>query len=879
LSETVATRLTAALSDRYAIERQVGQGGMATVYLARDLRHDRKVALKVLRPELAAVIGADRFLQEIRVTAGLQHPHILPLHDSGEADSFLFYVMPFVDGESLRDRLERERQLPIDDALRIATEAAAALAYAHSRGVIHRDIKPENILIAHGSAVVADFGIARAVTAAGGGRLTETGLSLGTPQYMSPEQATADRELDGRSDVYALGAVLYEMLTGEPPFTGPTTQSVIAKLLTETPRPVLAGRPTVPAHISAAVHKALARLPADRFRGATEFAEALSRPGATVEVATAVRSVDTQDVPAGRRRWLVPALAAVVVLAVAVATWSFLRTPASAPAPVIRSILKLPDEARANSFQNGSPLALSPDGRTLVYASNDRLFMRRLDQLEPVPLPYTEHGSQPFFSPDGEHVGFMAEGNLKRVALAGGAAVTICAVQGLAGASWGPDERIVFSAGGRLFQVSAGGGAPRAVPIRDSTRFTRWPDVLPDGRRALATLGGLGSAVQSLVTVVVDLETGQLTPIPGTGVSARWLDGGALLSFDPAGSGAVMPFDLRSGRGTGPATPVLEGIITGLQGSAKIALSRNGWAVFMLGASTSRRVVFVDRRGAVSFTSTEPRPFSDPRFSPDGSTVVLTAITPGAGLAGNLWLLDVLQRTLSRLTFGGQEQFAEWTADGRHVTFTDLSAANGLFRIPAGGGEAEPLIEKPGGAVFEAAMSHDERTIVYRLGGIPGDLYYMRRDSLSTPHPLLTSPFDERAPALTPNDRWLAYVSNETGRDEVYVRQYPQGGGRWLVSATGGTEPRWRRDGRELFYRNADSLFVVQVRTEPDFAVGQRALLFTGDYLTNYRHASYDVHPDGQRFVFITGEPDDAGELILVQNLLSAAARTGGRSR
>jgi serine/threonine-protein kinase len=368
--------------------------------------------------------------------------------------------MPFVDGESLRDRLERERQLPIDDAIRIATEAASALAYAHGRGVIHRDVKPENILIAHGSAVVADFGIARAVTEAGGGRLTETGLSLGTPQYMSPEQATADRELDGRSDVYALGAVLYEMLTGEPPYTGPTTQSVIAKLLTETPRPVLAGRPTVPSHVAVAVHKALARLPADRFRGAREFAEALTRPSATATIEAVPSTAERQGQLPGVPRRYAAVLAGVAALALAVAAWSFLGTPEAAPAPLVRSVIKLLADTRANTFHSGSPLALSPDGTVLAYGGSDRIFVRRLDQMEAVPLANTQNGQQPFFSPDGQHLGFLADGYLRRIAVVGGPAVTLCPVQGFGGASWGPGELIVFSAAGRLFQVSA---APKNV--------------------------------------------------------------------------------------------------------------------------------------------------------------------------------------------------------------------------------------------------------------------------------------------------------------------------------------------------------------------------------------------------------------------------------
>src|SRR6185437_6138300 len=273
-------RLSTALAERYQIERQLGEGGMAVVYLARDVKHDREVGLKVLRPELMAVLGAERFLHEINVTAHLQHPHILTLHDSGEADGLVFYVMPYVEGESLRDRLTREKQLSIDEAIEITKAVASALDYAHRHGVIHRDIKPENILLHDGQPLVADFGIALAVSAAGGNRLTETGLSIGTPQYMSPEQAMGDRTLDARSDVYSLAAVLYEMLAGEPPYTGPTAQAIVAKVITERPVPITVHRDTVPPHVGAALHKALAKLPADRFAGAAQFSDALLRPGA-----------------------------------------------------------------------------------------------------------------------------------------------------------------------------------------------------------------------------------------------------------------------------------------------------------------------------------------------------------------------------------------------------------------------------------------------------------------------------------------------------------------------------------------------------------------------------------------------------------------------
>src|SRR3989454_9957841 len=332
---TDTARLTAALAGRYAIERELGHGGMATVYLAHDLKHDRDVALKVLRPELAAVLGAERFLQEIRISARLDHPHILTLIDSGAADGFLYYVLPFVRGESLRDKLNREQQLGIAEALAITKQVASALDYAHRQGLVHRDIKPENILIQEGEAVVADFGIALAVREAGGPRLTESGLSLGTPQYMSPEQATGGREVDVRSDVYSLAAVVYEMLAGEPPHTGPTAQAVIAKLLTERPTRIRTVRDTVPEGIDTAVAKALAKVPADRFGGAAEFATALAVPGAGPGAGWP------------RRRMVVAAsLAGAVALAALAVLWHPWRRPARAALAMadVASVAVLPFE-------------------------------------------------------------------------------------------------------------------------------------------------------------------------------------------------------------------------------------------------------------------------------------------------------------------------------------------------------------------------------------------------------------------------------------------------------------------------------------------------------------------------------------------------------
>ncbi len=457
-------RLIAALADRYRIERELGAGGMATVYLADDIKHDRKVAIKVLRPELAAVIGADRFLKEIKTTANLQHPHILGLIDSGNTDGTLWYAMPFVDGESLRDRLNREKQLPIADATRIATEVAGALDYAHRHGVIHRDIKPENILLHDGSALVADFGIALAASTAGT-RMTETGMSLGTPHYMSPEQAMGEREITARSDVYALGCIAYEMLAGEPPFNGPTAQAIIARVMTEEPRSLTLQRKTIPLHIEAAINQALQKLPADRFASAADFAAALAT---TTTAFTTSNSRLAPPRPSSLRSRL--SFLGLVSALVIVALWGWLRRPPAAEANWLS--VALGDTLRLS--QAGIPIAFSPDGRTVVFRDdlqNGHLWMKQQGQLEPSPIPGTERAQSPAFSRDGQWLAFIADGVLKKVKPSGGAVITITdsmAPSGY-GMAWLDDGTIVYPSliGDQLRRISAEGG-PSHVVLADT---------------------------------------------------------------------------------------------------------------------------------------------------------------------------------------------------------------------------------------------------------------------------------------------------------------------------------------------------------------------------------------------------------------------------
>ena len=427
---------------------------MATVYLAQDLKHERKVALKVLKPELAAVVGAERFLAEIKTTAGLQHPHILPLHDSGEADGFLFYVMPYVEGETLRDRIDREKQLPVDEAVALASKVAGALHHAHEHGVIHRDIKPGNILIQDGEPVVADFGIALAVGAAGSSRLTETGLSLGTPYYMSPEQATGDQAVGASTDTYALGSVLYEMLVGEPPYPGTTAQAVLGRIIAGKPISPTEQRPSIPANVDAALRKALEKLPADRFTSAQEFVRALADPG--------FRHGEVVGVASGAGPWnrLTVATTALASLSVLVAAWGWLR-PAALPAPFdvgVSDTVPLTTNGESRAF------TVSPTGDFLIYVARKdattELWYRSLTGAEAHPVPGTVGAlGTPIISPDGRQVLFTLDGELKLTPIAGGSSSTVAEVSSVTYFDLGTGEGVVFT-DQDSFASSRGGARP-----------------------------------------------------------------------------------------------------------------------------------------------------------------------------------------------------------------------------------------------------------------------------------------------------------------------------------------------------------------------------------------------------------------------------------
>ncbi len=855
---SVPDRLARALSARYLLERELGQGGMATIYLALDHRHERHVAVKVLRPELAAILGAKRFLAEIKTTASLQHPHILPLHDSGEADGFLYYVMPFVEGESLRARLLREKQLPVSDAVRIATEVAAALDYAHRHGVIHRDIKPDNILLHDGQALVADFGIALAVSRAGDSRMTETGLSLGTPQYMSPEQAMGDRDITARSDVYALGAVLYEMLTGEPPFTGPTAQAVVARTLKDPPPPIRSLRPTIPAAVESAVFTALQKLPADRYASAAEFGRALA-----VERDAQV----PEPVPAGRRvpNWLArPAvgwLFGIVSLAFAgLLAWRG-EAERGAGQRVVRFGVDLPGSARLSPISPA--LVFSPDGGTLAISGGpngeNALYLLRLDTGRPIQVPGTHDARPPAFSPDGRWLAFVQGSSLVKVGIDGGTPIPLTPSAGL-GVAWIDDRTLIFNRkyNEGLWRIPADGGTPERITTPDTSKGELghwWPQLLPGGRVVLYTAYA-SSAEQSRIDVV-NLKTGERKVLINGGVYGRYLADGRLVFFRD-GNILSVPFDVGRLKLTGEIVPILQHVAIGrLAALPAFGVSGDGTLAWAADSeyTSPKRLLWVDAEGHETAALAEPGTYSKVRLAPDGRRAAFTLEEPTA----DVWVADLITGIRTRITGGpGVERFPVWSPDGRRVFYQQEHGAFDIYARGADAGDSAVMIATSRFDKYPGTVTPDGRALIAMEDSLYERIILLPLETGGRARELLPRPADQESPTLSPDGRWLAYASNESGRWQLMAAPFGgTGQSRQLTEAGITTTPvdrtwiRWADGGRELFYLSRDSVMKLTFDPRTGEAGPAALALRTSDHVE-------DIRRDGQRFL-VTRPVQDSG--------------------
>jgi eukaryotic-like serine/threonine-protein kinase len=873
----IQDRLQQALGTAYTIERELGGGGMSRVFVAHEAALGRKVVVKVLRPELAEALSAERFKREVRLAAKLQHPHIVPLLAAGEIDGtdggVLFYTMPFVDGQSLRQRLEREAGLPVGDTVTILCDVVGALAYAHRNGIVHRDVKPENILLSDGGAVVADFGIAKAISAsrdseAGGNAssstLTAVGTSLGTPAYMAPEQAVGGA-VDHRADLYALGVVAYEMLAGQPPFDGRTAQQLLAAHATQEPEPIVRRRASVPPGLAALVMQLLEKNPADRPQSADEVRRSLDAvPTATAERRSSEErpvapTVPVTSVARPGRRTLHPALVAGLAALIGIAAGAMLARQRAAEPPS-RSMVSALDAPAGQELRPDGGLALSPDGAKLAFVAEDKsgtmaIWVRALDTLGATRIGGTEGASGPFWSPDGSSLGYFAGGQLRLVDLRSGTRRALCPASNRpGGGTWTSHDVIVYSPdflSVPLFQVPAAGGAcTQVTQYRPGESVHRRPSALPDGKHILFNNGRTGA----MSVGVADLTTGRITDIrPEAGdaqfVAPDWV----LFREGVFGSMYAQRLDLQSLRLIGAPTAVLERVV-GVRTLPSYAASSSVLVALQMNP-TQQTLVWVDRRSVIVDSvraPTPPAPYfgaSSVALSHDGRRIAFTA-------AGPLWIYDRDRNVAARAhtgTIQGQGILEPaWDPGDSLIAYRTLFTGNLTLRMHHVATDTSDSLFTSGMRNFRTPdWSSDGRHIAFQLSAgdsAPNDEIWIYSLSNRKATRAWDSPANLSSPRWSPDGRWLAYVSDETGGPEVYVRAV-SGGVATRVSSAGGEFPFWRADGRELYYRVPDgAIMAVTVRLGPRLAVSSPSVVLADPPFSRMVR-SFQVTPDGQRFV------------------------------
>ncbi len=818
---TIPSALGSALADRYRLERELGAGGMATVYLAQDLKHDRKVAIKVLRPELAAVIGADRFLSEIKTTANLQHPHILPLFDSGAAGSFLYYVMPFIEGESLRDRLNRDKQLPIADAVRIATEIAGALDYAHRHNVIHRDIKPENILLHDGRALVADFGIALAASKAGGTRMTETGMSLGTPTYMSPEQAMGEREITARSDVYALGCITYEMLVGDPPFLGGTAQAIVAKVMTEKPAPPSRMRDTVPLAVEDAVLTALEKLPADRFASAAEFSAAL-HGGTTTRATTRT----TQAARATTGPWRTISLGLCVACAGLLALLFWSRKGGVAAGPTIYDAV-LPDSAAmsfavtSSNVAYGEPLrnvSISPAGDFAVYAARQgdstELWYRSLRTSEARRLPGTRGATAPRISPDGTRIAYLRGDRGMLLPLAGGESRLLLEGKSMDAISWISNTQLGVGTddGNRFSWIEAAGGNPRTKVI-PRCPFGRW---IPELRQLLCSYNRSATVLDPESGTIANIRVARADGTPGellAGTAFVLIEKRYLIYLTSNGTLLGARYDAEKHLAYRPVT-LLGGIRREALGEGQFDVAQDGSLIYAPGLdATIGRLVTLHAGGTPQPLPLEAGDFQ--RFDLSRDRRWIAASVQGSEM-NELRIYDLQNGQHFTWLRGGMIRHPLWSPAGDRLIFAirDSTRWSVLRGAPSSGGTPDVLSQNEYDpfSLDPSDWFSDRGALAQGWGGS-----VITRFDPGAAHPTFdTLVTGARFGSVSPNQKLLLYQTLEG--NQVIATTFPTPGRRWQL-ASEGVEPLWL-SATEVLYRLGISWYLVRINPETGEPLG-----------------------------------------------------------
>lgn len=891
VSDGFMARLQGVLGAPYQLRRRLAVGGMASVYLAHDVRHDRPVAIKVFVSDadefLSGAPSVERFLSEIRVMARLQHPNVLPLFDSGASNGLLYFVMPYVNGETLRERLQHGSPLPLDEALRITHAIANAVQHAHNEGIVHRDLKPANVLLRDGQPLVADFGIALALAERNEKRLTQSGVVIGTVQYMSPEQAAGDQAVDARTDVYSLGAVLYEMLVGDPPHVASTSQGVLAKVRAERATSVHLLRDTIPLALSQVIDRALAKRPADRFPSMREFESALTTATQTPASVAAVgaAAIGTQEsetkrsAERSRGRLFKTLVAGAVFIAIAAAATFVWTRNSETPTAASRFVVAPLADAAI-----GRPPSITPDGASLVYAGSAetgrRLFVRNVNQLTARALPGTEGALNTFVSPDGQWIGFISDDDkLQKVPLAGGAPTVLGGVFRYSDAAWLDNNRIIVASYGQqgLSWTSGGSGGLHQLTRLDTLHRDSGhgrPFVLPDARTVVFLIShdrtGPGPEPGELATLSLDTTATTPQTFARLGIQSLGAVGfvdGWLLYVAPDGGGLMaVQFDAASHTVRGQSVRVLEQDDGGIDVAA---VASNGTLLYTR-ARESNMPLLVDSAGtAKPLLQDVTGSFMNPRLSPDGKRVAVQ-VTSKRG--NDIWIYDIASSTPLHVTESGSAVGPTWTPDGKQVVFFSTQGGKDAAWLASTNGSTPPAPLFSVDGMFGLSVSNDGHQLIFQrmIGGV-WSIWHADIAGDKIPHAFIAEKYDAFMPSLSPDGKWIAYAANESGRYEIYLRPFPESGAAVQVSHNGGSEPAWSRDGRKLFFRGDRRMYEAAITANgAGLSVSGIHVLFTDAFDGDMPmpHRNYDITNGGQQFVMIGAARDAAPQTIVVLNWL-----------
>jgi serine/threonine protein kinase len=865
----------------YKIIEKLGEGGMGVVYKAHDTKLDRFVALKFFPPHLAASEqDKARFTQEAQSASALNHPNVCTIHDIQEHDGQIFIVMECIDGVTLQ---EKKSSLTVKQAIDYGIQIAEGLAAAHEKGVVHRDIKPENIMIRKdGIAQIMDFGLAKL---RGASRLTKEGSTVGTAGYMSPEQVQG-HDVDNRSDIFSYGVLLYEMLTGTSPFKGGHESAILYEIVNVDVPPPSTVKAEIDPELDRIVMDCMEKDPNERTQSIKQVAIDLNKFKRTSSRSRLSRSYSTVSTPgpptlsAGRGLsgagvfvmrhlpWLITA--AVTLGALAWALWLHPKKDDAGRLPGLLNLTAVSSPDQTITHTEIPCLTISPDGRIVVYTISEggasQLYLRTLDSYQPVPIKGTLNGTAPFFSPDGQWIGFAADGKIKKVPASGGTVEVVCDASGFRGASWGPDNRIYYSptyASG-LLSVSSLGGEVRAFTTLDSTRRERthrWPQVTPDGKWVIYTLGDRNNPNSYVdgTLVMQSIAGSERHVLDVRGEMARYIEPGYLV-VARNGMLLVAPFSMKTFRTTRPLVARASEVnVDPGSGATDFAISASGHLVYLPGSLNKElELIWVTRDGKITPMTLPPQPYVAPRISPDGTKI---AFCNGlvAGNETDIWIIDLKKNALNRLTFGKKMFDPIWSRDGKMIYYAEASDGLGGVMVRPSDGSSDGSLVIPNQSQrfqYPSALTPDGKQLIFNEygGASDGDVEMLDLEKRNGPTPLFTGPAFEYGGTLSPDGRFITYGSNETGTLEIYVRSYPDLKGKWQVSIISGSTPVWSHDGREIFYVSTiGKMMAVPVRTSPAFSADQPRELFDVSqmYFPSNPTTNFDVTTDGQRFIMV----------------------------